>query len=524
MRYYLFSFLLILTIVSCSEAPTTSRVFHYNQPNNITNLDPAFARSLNNIWAVDHLFSTLVRLDEHGRIVPDLAKSWEVSQDGLIYTFHLETDVAYHHQRGGTHFPKLNAKDVVYSFSRIIDPDVGSPGSWIFKGKVDQDRPFEALDDSTFSLRLIAPFPPMLGILTMKYCSILPAAIEEVEGHDLRTQPVGSGPFKLINWQENQGLFLEPHEGYFKADEVNGNLEGVRVSFIRDRKTALLELISGKIDFISGYDQTYRATVLDEEGKVYEKLAGQVVLSKTPFLNTEYLGINLEKAKNEGHPLANRALRQALNYGIDRDLMLTAIKGGVGVPANSGFLANGMDIFEAGKGYTYDKVKAKELVNTSQYDGREFTLYTNKDYLDLCLFASRQWKDIGVNVRVELVESSLLRDMIRKGQIVFFRASWIADYPDPESFFTVFFGDNPAPPNYTRFRNADVDRLYKMALETTDHNHRKSLYQSIDSIIIEEAPVIFLYYDQTFHLMNRNIEGLKVNAFNVPDLRNIRMK
>ena len=464
-----------------------------------------------------------MRLDESGKIVPDLAKRWQVSDDGLKYTFHLEKNARYHdHPDLGT--LSVTADDVVYSLSRIIDPDVGSPGSWIFNGRLDEELPFETVDDSTFILRLRTPFPPMLGILTMKYCSIVPDAIGEIPGYDLRTQPVGSGPFKLINWRENQGLFLEPHADYFKASQAEGNLEGVRISFIRDRKTALLELASGNIDFISGYDLTYRATVLTDQGEIQDRFSDQLVLSKTPFLNTEYLGINLEKAQKDGHPLANKDLRQALNFGLDRELMLASIKGGVGIPATSGFLPKGMDMFETGLGYRFDRQKAMDLVQSSGYDGKTITLYTNKDYLDLCLFAARQWKDIGVNVKVELVESSLLRDMIRKGQITFFRASWIADYPDPESFFTVFYGQNPAPPNYTRFRNERVDRLYEQALITSDPGPRTSYYRAIDSIIIEEAPVVFLYYDETFHLLSRKVEGMEVNAFNIPDLRGVRMK
>ena len=151
-----------------TESPKT--VFRYNQINSVTSLDPAFAKSQNNIWAVDHLYNGLVQLDEQLNIRPAIAASWKISEDGLTYIFRLRDDVFFHDNKVFENGKgrKVTAEDVVYSFERIISDEVASPGSWIFKGNVAEKEPFKALDTHTFQLRLQKAFRHVLGILTMQ--------------------------------------------------------------------------------------------------------------------------------------------------------------------------------------------------------------------------------------------------------------------------------------------------------------------------------------------------------------------
>ena len=163
------------TDLTNENTASKKQVFHYNQPNSITSLDPAFAKSQNNIWAADHLYNRLVELDEQLHVVPSIASKWTVSEDGTTYTFTLNDNVYFHDNEcfAGGKGRKVVAQDVVYSFSRIIDEAVASPGSWIFKGRLRADNPFEAPDERTFVLHLASPFRPMLGILGMHYCCLL---------------------------------------------------------------------------------------------------------------------------------------------------------------------------------------------------------------------------------------------------------------------------------------------------------------------------------------------------------------
>ena len=515
---------------SSSDPADQPVIFHYNQPNNISSLDPAFARAQNNIWAVDHLYNGLVQLDEQLNVQPCIAKAWEISDDGKTYTFSLRNDVFFHDHEvfEGRKGRRVVAADFVYSFNRILDENVGSPGSWIFNGRSRSINPFEAPNDSSFVLHLNAPFRPMLGILTMQYCSVVPRELIKKYGKAFRSNPIGTGPFKLRRWIENQTLVLAKNENYFEKDQQGQALpylDGIRVSFIGDRKTAYLELMKGKLDFMSGLESSYVDELLTKDGNLQSELMEKIQFLKSPYLNTEYLGI-LQTEKRS--PLHNKKVRQALNYGFDRRVMMRSLRNNIGSPAQSGFTPKGLPSFDAEKlkGYNYDVDKARALLREAGYPNGvglpELSLLVNSDYVDLCTFITRQWEELGVKVKIELMESATLRKQMSEGKAPFFRASWIADYPDAESFYTMFYSKNPAPPNYTRFKNQEFDRLYELALLENDDQKRYEFYQEMDAILIEEAPVIFLFYDETALFAQKNISGLSKNAINLLSLKKVK--
>src|SRR5687768_1748223 len=167
-------FLCLFILISCSKLKRNNKIFHYNESSGITTLDPAFAKSQSVMWAVHQVYNTLVQIDEHTNIIPSLAKSWDVSPDNLTLTFHLRTDVFFHEDPVlfGSKQRRFVAGDVVYSFKRIIDKNTASSGAWIFNNRIDPVEGFKAMNDSTFQLKLIKPFNPVLGILSIQYCSI----------------------------------------------------------------------------------------------------------------------------------------------------------------------------------------------------------------------------------------------------------------------------------------------------------------------------------------------------------------
>lgn len=532
-------FVLVSTFFSCRNTPKGNEsrtAFRYNQHNPITSLDPAFARTQNNIWAVDCLFNGLLQLDDSLNIKPCIASSWSISTDGLTYRFSLRRDVFFHDDPAfrpqGKGRPVV-ASDVVYSFQRLLDEAWPKPGSWIFKGRVDADSAFVAENDSVFVLRLAEPFQPMLQILTMQYASIVPREVCEIWGRDFRRHPVGTGPFRFKVWAENQALVLLKNEKYFERDSAGQPLpylDAVKTTFISDRKTAFLEFKKGNLDYFFGLESSYINELLSPEGELQPALSGQCYFLKNPYLNTEYLGIRMgAQEKTPADPLQIKQIRQALNYGFDRGQMLRTLRNNVGRAADSGFSPRGLPSFhpQAVPGYRYDPAQAARLLAEAGFPkGKnlpEITLLCNNDYLDLCTFIARQWEDLGVRVKIELSETALLRERMRNGQAPFFRASWIADYPDAESFFTCFYAKNTAPPNYTHFQNADFDRLYEACLRENDPEKRHALYQQMDRILIAEAPVIFLFYDETAQFARRHVQGLSRNAINLLSLKKVRI-
>jgi oligopeptide transport system substrate-binding protein len=201
----------------------------------------------------------------------------------------------------------------------------------------------------------------------------------------------------------------------------------------------------------------------------------------------------------------------------------------VGLPAESGFTPYGLPSFDASKvkGYTYDVQKAKQLLKDAGLENGkglgELHLYTNDTYKEYALFISHQLQQIGLNIKVEVVQPAILREWMSAGKVQFFRGSWLADYPDAENYFAVFYSKNGAPPNYTRFNNPEFDKIYEAALAEDDDSIRYAEYHHLDNIIIEEAPVVPLYYDQVLRFTQKNVKGLGCNALNLLNLKRVSL-
>jgi len=475
------------------------------------------------MWISSHIFNTLVTTNKNSEIVPSAAKSWEISHDGLEYSFVLRDDIYFHkHECFGSDSTRvMTAHDVSYSLNRIINEDVNSPGSWIFENNVSDSRPFESINDSTFVVRLKQPFRPLLSILTMQYCSIVPKEAVEYYGPSWKNNPIGSGPFQFKKWIKNQNLFLLKNESYW--NEL-GNIDGIKIDFILDRKIAFLELLNGNLDLVSGLESSFINEMLTPEGKLQNKHHDEINFVKSAYLNTEYIGINMELLEDDD-PLKNKDFRKALNYGINKELMMKTLRNDVGHPANSGFTPKGLTSFQDSLyGYPYNLEKAKAHLKASEIDLDKIdpiTIYTNQPYADIMLFVSKQWEQLGIPTQIEVLESSILREGMRKGNIKLFRASWIGDYLDTENFMSVFNGKNNAPPNYTRFRNDRFDQLYIESNLEQEDSRRNEIFREMDGILIEEAPVIFLFYDQSSNFYRKSISGIQHSLNNLPFVENI---
>ncbi|MBS1683795.1 MAG: ABC transporter substrate-binding protein [Bacteroidetes bacterium] len=519
-----------LLLQSCGEGrqPFDPQVFHYNQAAGIASLDPAFARDQSGIWACDALYNGLVQLDDSLQVRPCIAYRWDISDSGRTYIFHLRGDVVFH---GDSCFHgqerHATAYDVLYSLSRIADPHTASPGAWIFHDRVDSVQPFEVRDDSTFVLHLLRPFRPMLGILTMQYCSVIPREAVEMYGPDFRSHPVGTGPFYLKVWREGSAMILARNEKYFEFEngERLPHIKGVRVSFIGNKKTEFVAFKQGKLDLISGIDASFQDEVLDENGALKKDLADHYDLSKVPYLNTEYLGFLM--TGDSTLPLHDVRVRQAINYGFDRSELIRYLRNGIGRPAEQGFTPPGLPSFDAEiKGYHYDAQKAQSLLNRAGYGKKtlSLTLYTNDTYKEMALMLSKQLEKVNIRLKVEVTEPAILRQRMSQGQVAFFRGSWIADYPDAESYFTVFYSGNTAPPNYTRFHNAEYDHIYERSLAENNDSLRYALYHQLERIIIKEAPIVPLYYDEVLRFTQKRVKGLRPNGLNLLDLKRVRLE
>ena len=540
-KILIFTFLLFM--LSCQNYDKLNEgktVFRYNESAGISSLDPAFARNQANIWAVNQLFNGLTQLDDDLNILPCIAKSWDISSDGLKYTFHLRNDVFFHdNSLFKTANRKVIAQDFVYSFNRIVDKKVSSPGSWIFNS-VDKDKDgkyaFNTSNDSTLEIILEQPFPPFLGMLAMQYCSVVPHEIVNYYGKDFRKKPVGTGPFYFKLWKEGVKLVLRKNENYFEFDSAGKRLpyiDAVAITFIIDKQTAFLEFAKGNIDFLSGIDASYKDELLTRSGTLNPKYKDKFNISKKPYLNTEYLGFlvddNLPLVKQS--PLRDKRIRQAINYGFDRKKMMLYLRNNIGIPALSGFIPSGMPSYDSSivKGYSYNPDKARQLLTEAGYPNGAglppITLSTNASYLDLCQYMQSELEGIGIKLKIDVSPPGTLREMIARSEVNFFRGSWIADYPDAENYLSLFYSMNfaPAGPNYTHFKNATFDQLYEHSLNELSDSIRFQLYRQMDSIMLDYAPAVVLYYDEVLRFTQKNITGLGNNPLNLLTLKKVKI-
>ncbi len=507
-------------------------IFRYNEPAGISTLDPAYSKDQSLNWICSQLYNGLVRLDENLEVQPCIAKSWEISPDGVSYTFHLRNDVRFHrHPLLGPDSTRcVKAHDFVYSFRRLLDPAVASPGLWIFN-TVDSANAFTALDDSTLLIRLSHPFAPFLSLLSMPYCSVVPCEVVEHYGADFRRHPCGTGPFQIQLWKEGVKLVLRKNPLYFECDTMGQRLpylDAVAVTFIVDKQTAFLEFVKGNLDFMNSLDAGYKDELLTRTGQLKPKYQGRIVMHSMPFLNTEYLGFNMEY-KNS--PLQDRRVRQAICYGLDRAKMMKYLRNNIGYPGEQGFLPLGLPGSDSAAtyGYRYNPDKARRLLADAGYPNGEglpeLSLSTNASYLDLCRYLQQQLGLLGINVKLDVNPPAALREAMAQGKTAWFRGSWIADYPDAENYLSLFYTPNRAPsgPNYTRYSNPYYDRLYERSRQETDPARRVELYREMDSLIMYEAPVLVLYYDRILHFTHPRISGLRSNAMNALDLRYVRL-
>jgi peptide/nickel transport system substrate-binding protein len=514
-------------------------VFHYNESNGITSLDPAFARNLENMWAVNQLFDGLVQLDADLQIQPSIAQSWSISDDGLTYTFTLRKDVFFHDHpvfEGGIG-RQVVADDVIYSFQRVLDNRLGSPGRWIFDPlRLPHNEAIDAPNDSTVVLTLARPFPPFLGMLTTQYANIVAREAVERYGQDFRAQPVGCGPFKFAFWLEDVALVFHKHPNYFEFDSSGVRLpylDAVKISFVRDVSAQYLGLLQGRYHFMSGLHSAYKDELLTPTGDLRSAFDEQIYLQKTPFIKTDYLGVLVDSDLPFAtkHPLHDVRVRKALSYATDRAAMARYLRNNSVYPATSGFIPRGMPSYDddAPDKLGYDLDKAAQLLAEAGYPKGEglptIDISVTSDYTDLCEFLQHQWSKVGINVNVEVLSGSVHRERVAQSQVILFRKSWLADYADEENFLMLFHSKNFAPngPNYTHYANAQFDAMYARALETVHPADRQKLYQQMDSLIAADLPVIPLYYDQVTHFIRKEVFDFETNPVNMLNLTRVKI-
>ncbi len=508
---------------NCNKAPKIddTKVFRLNRYENVSSLDPAFARSKSNNWMANLMYTGLVNFDDSLHIIPEIAKKWNISEDGKTYEFTLRKDIFFHkHPAFGKDSTRaVTAQDFTYSFNRLTDESIGSSGGFVLNNVEN----YMALNDSVFLIKLKSAFPPFLGLLCMKYCSVVPK--EVFEANDFVNHPIGTGPFKFQLWEDNVKLVLKKNELFYKKDEEGTRLpylEYVSVQFLPEKYGEFLQLVQGKIDMMASLDPSYKDELLTPTGELQPDYAYRLNMIKSPYLNTEYLCFYLDSKDK-----IPQELRKAINQALDKNRMIKYLRNNIGFPANGGFIPKGLPGHVSRLGEGYNPKKAREVIRQHKTENGvlpSLTLITTQEYVDICEFVQSELTKVGWEIAVNVVDPATLRDGKANGKFSFFRANWGADYPDAENFLSLFYSQNFAPngPNYSHYSNPKFDTLYQESLKINDEKERIKVYKKMDSLVMSDMPVIPTFYDQSTLFLGKNVHGFTISAINMLDLTRVK--
>ncbi|MFN3918557.1 MAG: ABC transporter substrate-binding protein [Flavobacteriales bacterium] len=544
----LYSVLLFLA-ASCGQKDVikqdeTKIVFRYNESAGISSLDPAYATRFEDILAMGHLYNGLIELDDNLNVVPSIAYGWEISDDKKEYTFFLRNDVYFHDHEAFFEGKgrRVTAHDFFFSFFRILDPETASPGKYIFANLDKSERSdfvgFKALNDSVFKIFLTEPQPSFLQQLSLMFCVVVPVDVVEKYGADFRRNPIGTGPFRFKTWKNGVKIVLTKNEKYFEKDENNVRLpylDGVSISFIQDRHQEYRYFVDGRFEMISGLGPEFKDELLTPKGDLNEEHADNVYFQKIPWLKTDYLGILVDPTLKvvTQSPLRDKYLRQAVNYAINRQELVQYLRNNVGTPAEKGFVPKGMPYFEEVNfnGYNYNPEKAMQLIRGAGYkEGQTvngITLITTDEYKNLCEYIQHNLMDVGIDAKIEIVLANVQKQRLAQFQNNFFRKSWIADYADPTNFYQIFYSKNFAPDlgsNYTHFSDMEFDKLYEKSLIAENKEERVKIFYRMEQILMDQSPVVPLFYDETARFFRKEVTGISGNAMNMLSLKRVKIR
>jgi len=479
---------------------------YYRLPiaSNPDNLDPAKFTDAYSASVASRVFNSLVRLDAELRPAPDLAEKWEVSSDGLTYTFHLHEGVRFHHGR------ELTAEDVRYSFERLLREQIRA---WVVApiagarelrdGKADTLSGLEILDPYTLRIRLHAPFAPFLSHIAMPNAAIVPH--EEVEKDDktpFGRRPVGTGPFRFVRWRERDFIQLERNDHYFKGPAAPA---GLWFRVIKEPVVAYQEYQAGNLEHCAV-----------PEGHLEKVLAGpeKDELRCVATLSTFYLGITMthEPAGKNVH------LRRAMNYAVDRKFLCEKVLGNSHRPAK-GVLPPGLPGYDPdAEGYSYDPVRAREELAAAGYGPHnpppELTLYyrPNPPVGQIAQAIQSDFKRVGINLKLRATDFPALLAATIKGEPELFYIAWLADFPDADNFLYILFHSSMhgGPGNRTFYTNPEVDALLEASRRESVPEKRLALLRQAEAQVVADAPWVFLSHKQTQLLVKPYVRGLKL--------------
>ncbi|MDF7824870.1 ABC transporter substrate-binding protein [Pontiellaceae bacterium B12227] len=549
-----------------------SELVSFSSTTRIRGLDPATSGEVSSSVAISRIYEGLLQYDYLARpykVIPALAESMpEVSEDGLTYTFKLRKGIFF---QDDPCFPdgkgrELTARDFEYSIKRVADVKNISSGFWAYNGRIkgidvfhdqsklpeptDYDMPVEGLkvvDSHTLQIKLTEPYPQLLYVLTMHYAYAVPREAVELYGKKFTNHPVGTGPYRLVEWRRNSRIEFERNPKWAETGRVetypaSGTPEqeaagllkdaGKSIPFIDrlvqfvvdDTSTSWMMFLAGQLDSSAISPDNWDAVITPDKSLNDSLEKRGIELISSPYTAVFYMGFNWDDPQvgasdDPEQDMRNRKLRQALSCAYEFAQMnqfmnnrLYPIDGPIPTP-----LAG---VLEEPSPYRFNLEKAKQLLIEAGYPegidsktGRRLELNMELGSADSNTRQSMElmanmFQKIGIVLKTNYNTWPAFIEKMNRRQAQLFRLAWVADYPDAENFLALFYSQNASPgPNHSNYRNPEIDRLYEKVRVMPDSPERTAIYEEMAKIIVEDAPWVFMYQPMSFSLKHSWIEN-----------------
>ena len=484
-------------------------------------LDPHLTSDTTSAGLVVEIFSGLVALNTDLQLVPDVAESWEINEDGTVYTFHIRDDAKFHDGK------RVTADDFKWSMQRAAHPDTASPVAdtylndivgveAVLEGETEDISGITVIDDSTLQIEIDAPKAYFLAKLTYPTAYVLDSENVVSGGRTWTDTPNGTGPFRLKEYRIGERIILERNEHYYRE---RANVDSIAMNLAGGQSMAMYE--NDEID-ITGVGLFDLDRVLDPSEPLHEEL-----VVAPPDFSISYVGFNASMP-----PFDDPKFRQALNHAVDKHLISNEVLSGLVEPAY-GILPPGFPGFNPDlTGLEYDPDVARQLLEESEYADPEtrprivVTVPGTGGTIGLDLeVVIEMWKqELGVEVEIQQVEwATYLQDLNQHKFQAYAGLGWEADYPDPQDFLDILFHTESSL-NHGMYSNLEADAILEEARTETDVERRVELYQQAEELIVQDGAWLPLWYSgERYVLIKDYVKDYRVTPMIVPKLKNIRL-
>lgn len=478
-------------------------VLIYGRGGDAVSLDPAKETDGESLNVCDNIFDTLIQFkDGSTELEPGLAERWDVSSDGLVYTFHLRPNVKFH---DGTPF---NADAVLFSFLRQHDSKHEAykySQMWSYWQDMGMDKlvaSIEKVNDNSVRIVLKSPSAPFLANLAMSFASIVsPTAVRKYK-QEFARNPVGTGPFKFVSWSKNEKIVLDAFVDFWAG---RPKLSRVIFKSYPDSATRLNAFLAKEIHMMN-------LPSPDQVNVIRQKRAEAKIIEE-PAMNVAYLAFNTLKG-----PFANAKVRQALNMAVNKEAIIKGVYAGMGTPAVNPIPPSLWGYNSTIAAYSYNQAKARQLLAEAGYpkgfESELFYLPVSRPYMPdakrVAEAIQSDFKAVGVKVQLTTHEWAVYLDKTKKGEHPMALMGWTGDNGDPDNFLNVLLsGDNAKPPasNIAFYDNLKVTQILKNAQKINAQKKRADLYREAQKLIHQDAPWIPLAHSRVAMPMDPKVQG-----------------